>query len=315
MARQKEGGTAKFPLLDSDGLARLTDAWAIWAGEAASPARVVARARLHLFFLLARYGALRSSEIRAFFEEAKFDSQSGLLQLKDRRLFLPPAALRPMRRILSLPEAGEKDFLRPDAGFLRRTFYELAALSKLPPPACAPRALRYARAAELLAMHISPQTVANILGMANPLQLARLYGPDNAAPMPPNRFSAVIAAMQTDYQAGKIVLRAEGLELVAILPLDELADIEATPGKPVTATILPGMIFPSPTPLPFANRLPCERLSLTLDGVEIRMRLLLNGRLELLALLDAESSNIETLRQNGKLVAHIPAHAIRLGDL
>lgn len=316
MSGEKERGAAKVILLDRQELARLTDAWAIWAREATSPGRAVARARLHLFFLLARYGGLRSSEIRAFVEEAKFDSQSGLLQLKDRRLFLPTAALRPMRRILSLPEAGAKDFLRPDAGFLRRTFYEMAALSNLPPAACAPRALRYARAAELLAMHIPPQTVANTLGISSASQLARLFVHDNAPPAPLNSFSAVIAALETDYRAGRLILQTLcGLEFSAILPLDQLADIEAGAGKSVTAAVLPGLIFPSATPLPFANRLHCERLSLAVDGVETRLRLLAGGQIELLALLDMAICDIEYLRQNADLDVYIPAHAIRLGDV
>ncbi len=93
---------------------------------------------------------MRSAEIRDFPECGGFDRETGMLRLKDRKLFLPPVAARALRRILSLPEANDKDFLRLDDGFVRRSFYEIAREAGLPEELCAPRALRKARAKEML---------------------------------------------------------------------------------------------------------------------------------------------------------------------
>lgn len=312
MTREGTRAAPKVRWLDGAGLARLTDAWEIWAGGAGSVARAVARARLHLFFLLARFGGLRSSEIRAFNESARLDCETGLLQLKDRKLFLPPQALRFMRRILSLPEASHRDFLRLDDGFLRRTFYEIAAHADLPPSACAPRALRYGRAAELLALHVPPQLVAASLGLPDTFRFADFL-PPLGAPNRPNCFPARIAAIETDLRAGRVFLQARGgLELAAVAPLDELADIEAAAGKNVQAAIAPGLIIPSPKPLPVANRIHCKCIACFMDGIEARLRLKTKGGLELIALADAACWSPKASRETAEMDVFIPAHAIRL---
>lgn len=312
MAENSEKGPRNERWLNSRELERLTDAWQIWTRQFSTPVRAIGRARLHLFFLLARYAGMRSSEIASFPEQARLDRETGLLQLKDRKLFLPPAAMRPLRSILSLPEAENRDFLRLDAGFLRRTFYEVGKLANLRPEACAPRALRYARALELLRMRMPMQTAAAYLGISNPLRLARLMEHAESCAKAINSFNVILAGMETGYHAGRLLLRAsEGLSLVAILSLEELADIEPAIGKPLVASVSPGLIFPSQIPLPMENRLCCRLVSLTRDGIENRLRLQTKSGLELLAM-SSSGGQDEAYRHGMDLHAHIPARAIKI---
>lgn len=295
-------------VLNHDELERLTAVWETWAQNAQSPNRFIGRARLHLFFLLARYAGLRSSEIAAFSEQAVLDRQTGLLQLKDRKLFLPPAALRPIRRILALPEAEQKNFLRLDAGFLRRTFYEAARLAGLKPEACAPRALRYARALELLEMHMPLQSVASCLGIANPLHIAQLAASRNESDGA-NRFTAILSVFYTDYRSGKLILQLdEKIVLTAITSLGELADIEPAAGKPLTVFLPPGLIFPSLVALPMENCLHCKLVSLTKDSIEYRLELQIQTGQRLTAVMDASLWD-NKMQTDMMLNVYIPAHA------
>lgn len=301
--------------MNREELERLTETWAIWVEKATTPERAIARARLHLFFLLARYAGLRSSEIFSFHKEAQFDSDTGLLQLKDRKLFMPPAALRPMRRILTLPESRTNDFLRLDAGFLRRTFYEIGKLAGLQPRACAPRALRYARALELLEMRMAPRIITECLGLANPLLIERLSAQNGLDKKSINRFFAILRSMKTDHRSARLFIQLhKDLALSVISPLEEIADLEPAPGKPVFAEVPPSQIFPSCTPLPMANELPCEAFSLTRDEVENRLRLKIKGGLELYATCDAAFFQFENPDKKRDLKIYIPAHAIKLSS-
>lgn len=301
--------------LNHEELEKLTGVWESWANESKSPRRFVGRARMRLFFLLARYAGLRSSEIFSFSEQAALDSQTGLLQLKDRKLFLPPVALRPIRRILSLPEASDKDFLRIDPGFLRRTFYEMARKADLKPEACAPRALRLARALEMLEGRAPMRLVISSLGITNPLNLARLAAERLGSATSANRFPALLVDMFADYRSAKLFLRlAEEIILTSILDLGELSDIEPAHGKPLVVFIPPGLVFPSQVPLPMENCLSCEIISLARDSVESRMRLRVQAGIELLSIIDSSLWD-ENFKPGANINAYIPARALKInGD-
>lgn len=269
---------------------------------------------MRLFFLLARYAGMRSSEISYFSEQATLDRETGLLQLKDRKLILPPVALRPIRRILSLPESDNKDFLRIDAGFLRRTFYEMAKIANLKPEACAPRALRYARALEMLESRMPMRLVVSSLGVSNPLKLARLAAERLGSSFGVNRFPAVLIDLFADYRSAKLFLRlTEELTLIAIIDLGELADIEPARGKPLAVSAPPGLVFPSAAPLPMENCLSCEVISLTRDSVESRARLRCAGGLELFAVKDSSLWD-DNIKPNEKIMAYIPARALKISE-
>lgn len=267
---------------------------------------------MRLFFLLARYAGMRSSEISSFSEHATLDKQTGLLQLKNRKLFLPPVALRPIRRILSLPESENKDFLRIDAGFLRRTFYYMAKIADLKPEACAPRALRYARALEMLESRMPMRLVISSLGITNPLKLARLASERIGPSFGVNRFPAVLIDLFADHRSAKLFLRiTEKLTFTVISDLGELADIEPARDKPLVVSVPPGLVFPSTAPLPMENRLPCELISLARDSVESRARLRCAGGIELFSVMDSSLWD-ENIKPGGKMSAYIPGHALKI---
>lgn len=261
--------------------------------------------------MLARYGGLRYAEICSFYSQATFDCQTGLLKLKDRCLFLPLPAVRSLRRILSLPDASAPEFFRLDAGFVRRTFYDLASMAGLAPAACAPRALRYARALELMELRMPPEVVGRLLGIASPEQMMRLVELREPVKRLPNHFTAVITGMETDGRSGRLVLLAD-VVLVALCSLAELAALEPGIGRTVGAYVPPGLVFPSPVPLPMSNCLPCRLVSVARDSVETRIWLETQNGSRILSLTDTAALDGEGLAPGSQVTACIPGHAIRL---
>lgn len=302
-------------LLSQLELATLSDVWANWAREAASGERFVSRARLYLIFLLARFGGLRFSEISGFSGNAKLDLQTGFLRLPDRSFFLPPAAMRPLRRILSLPEAASDNFSRLDAGYARRSFYGVARIAGLAPESCAPRALRYSRALELLRSHVSQQNVANILGLSSTGSLSQLLAENGGLNNVPNQFPMRLMMLETDLRVGKLYLHHfSGLELRAILPLEVLANIEPITGNIYEVAIPPGLLFPSDAPLPMANRVPCEIIGVVKDDLEARIQLR-HDQLHFFAALDSSLVELAKILPGRRTDLHIPAHALRISGL
>ena len=83
-----------------------------------------------------------------------------------RDVLLSMPAMGNLRRILTLPEAGDPRFLQFDPGFVRRKFYEVARPLGFPTEATGPRALRVARGLELLEMHTPAPVVQSFLGLS-----------------------------------------------------------------------------------------------------------------------------------------------------
>ncbi|MBD5642023.1 MAG: hypothetical protein HDQ91_06355 [Desulfovibrio sp.] len=294
-------------------LESLTDAWSIWIGEAATPGRRLARLRLHLFFLLARFGGLRLAEI-ASFTPSQLDLATGYLRLEDRGLFMPAGAMRAARRILALAEAGNPEFLRLDSGFLRRAFYGVAELAGLPPALCAPRALRYARANELLAMRMPLELVARSLGFKNPLQLAALFPPacenaDNS----PNSLAGLVLRLEAGQRSARLLIElAPGTYLQVISPLADLLAIEPRPGHAARLHIPPACIFPAANFPDSENRLACALADITGDQFEICLTLGLGSRLKLQAVMSPLVTDFTKFRPGKNFAVHIPPHLIRL---
>lgn len=303
--------TQKSVYLDKDQLASLTVTWENWVSQAQSHSRILARSRLYLHFLLARYGGMRTSEIGSFNFRKELDCQTGLLQLKNRSLFLPPVALRPIRRILSLPESQDSDFLKIDAGFIRKTFYRLGRLAQLPPEACAPRSLRYSRALEMLNLHVPAHIVSRTLDIKSSGQIMRMLADKIGVKKRINHFFAILAFMETDLRTGRLVFElSEGIFINSLASLEMLALIEPRVGDPVEIRINPGLIFLSDTCLPMANHLQCTVSSFTRDLLENRITLRCGDELELVAFQDASVGFYARPRPDDIKDVYIPAHAI-----
>jgi len=158
-------------------LEQLTLRWEQWEAEATTISRRIVRARLHLLFLLIRFGGLRLGEALELDAKAAVDVVTGMVHVPGasaRDVLLPMGCMRHMRRILSLPEAEEMgaEFLRFDQGFVRRKFYEVASPLGLDSALVGPRALRYSRGLELLEMHVPFNLVQKFLGQQKSSQIA-----------------------------------------------------------------------------------------------------------------------------------------------
>ena len=157
-------------------LEALTLRWEQWEAEAATPARRLVRARLHLVFLLVRYGGLRLGEVLGLDIRNALDCVTGMLHVPGdnaRDVLLPLSCMRHVRRIGSLPEAADAGrFLVFDESFLRKKFYAVAASLGIAAAEAGPRALRYARGRELLELHVPIGLVQKFLGQQKPSQLA-----------------------------------------------------------------------------------------------------------------------------------------------
>ena len=117
--------------LTREKLEALSRCWEQWEAEAATPQRKVARARLHLLFLLLRHPGLRLGEALELDARKDVDTVTGMVHVpgpNSRDVLLPLSAMRHVRRILSLPEAESmgRDFLHFDQGFIRKSFYAVA---------------------------------------------------------------------------------------------------------------------------------------------------------------------------------------------
>lgn len=152
----------------------LTLCWEQWEAEAATRTQKNMRARLHLIFLLMRYGGLRLGEVLALEPRSSIDAITGMLRVSGsnaREILLPVSAMRNIRRILSLPQAEEPDFLQFDQSFLRKKFYAVGSVIDLPPACVGPRAIRYSRGLELLELHVPMPLVLKFLGQQDADQL------------------------------------------------------------------------------------------------------------------------------------------------
>ncbi|WP_297217489.1 TOBE domain-containing protein [uncultured Desulfovibrio sp.] len=160
--------------LSREMLEALSLRWEAWEGEATTPGRRVTRARLHLAFLLVRYGGLRLGEVLGLDARRAVDTVTGMLHVPGpnaRDVLLPMSCMRHVRRLLSLPEAAQPDFLVMDEGFLRKKFYAVAASLGIAPALAGPRALRHARGLELLSLHVPLGLVQKFLGQQKPSQV------------------------------------------------------------------------------------------------------------------------------------------------
>lgn len=258
--------------LTPDELESLTLAWDVWVGEAQSAKRKITRMRLHLHFLLARFGGLRGAEIKMF-SPACLDPDSGRLAIAGnfpRHVYLPFIALRSLRRILSLPEASAPDFTSIDPGFIRRTFAIIAERARLEPGLGSPRALRYARGLELYQLRMSQSQLAAYLGLRKNECLALLERYDRMRCLERvNIFFATLEGAISGRQAIRMDLAtASGLRLAAICDTYAYLELEPKPGDILKVHVDPGFVFPATRPVSVANIWAATIDAISLDEVE-----------------------------------------------
>lgn len=278
-------------------LIQLSLAWETWASSASTPGRALTRLRIYLVFLLIRHGALRLGEVLGLEPARDLDLATGLLRIGGataRKIFLPPAAMRQIRRIISLPEATSPGFLRLDPGFARRMFYAVAEPLGIPKALSGPRAIRQARAAELLALHMPPNMIQEFLGLRKPGAMAALLGgaighlQDN--PGDNNSFLAEITDLDEGMGSARIQMRTfSGLPLISICSMKDYIRLDPRVGQVARANVEPGHVLialQNPAPCA-ANHFRGTVHSIYKDSIESQLLIDLPGGDRLAALLDA----------------------------
>lgn len=243
-------------------LEELTLRWEIWEAEAATTPRRIVRARLHLLFLLIRYGGLRLGEARELHARCAVDTASCMLHVPApgrRDVLLPVSCMKHVRRILSLPEAESMgaDFLRFDPGFVRRKFYEVARPLEMDSTLVGPRALRYARGLELLELHVPFTVVQKFLGQEKHTQvrafldfaggearrMASAARRDPGAGEDDNTLLATVLRITIGMRSVSVDMTTfSGIILTALCPHREFSGMDIRVNQLVTAHIDPDQI-------------------------------------------------------------------------
>lgn len=242
--------------LNAEMLEQLTLCWETWEAQAGTVTKKIARARLHLLFLLIRYGGLRLGEALMLNVREAVDVVTGMVRLPPpgaRDILLPLSCMRHIRRILTLPEAADSGFLRFDQGYVRRKFYEVARELRLPSSMAGPRAIRYARGLELLRLHVPFEMVQAFLGQQKSVQIGEFLAfaggeakrivrgeaaqgdvqrPDG------NDFIGVVTAMEAGMRAVRVeVTTFSDFVIVAICERSQCVNMDLHLNQVVTAVV------------------------------------------------------------------------------
>lgn len=323
--------------LTRDKLDELTCRWERWEAETTTPGRRVGRARLHLLFLLIRYGALRLGEALELDARRAVNTATGMVSIpgpNDRNVLLPLTCMRHVRRILSLPEAESMgaDFLRFDQGFIRKKFYAVAEPLGLDPNLVGPRALRYARGLELLELHVPLSVVQKFLGQQKPAQIAAFLDFSggqarrivrahalgrSGAPGDDGRNSliGIVSAVDTGMRMARTeVTTFADYRLTALCPLKRFLRLELRVGQVVTAFLEPERIVLAVEPVStsLVNCLEGLVRSLHRDAVETFVEVELPDGTRLSATPDTAAVDDLRLTEGKKVYAFFPSQAVRL---
>lgn len=310
-------------------LADLTLRWEFWEAEASTPARRLARARMHLLFLLIRHGGLRLREAIGLDARATLNVATGMLRVPGpnaREILLPLAGMRHMRRILSLEAAAEPDFLRLDQGFVRRTFYAAAEPLGLDPNVAGPRALRCARGLELLAQRVPLELVQHFLGLDTPAQLAAFLDFSGSAGRALVRarmtersgtdapIIGMVEAVTPGLRMARVdVLSFSDVRVTARLPLKEFLRLEIRPGVVVGAAPDPAGVVLGTEPVPgLANCLEGVVAARHRDPAETFVTVETADGLRLNPSLETDVADRLGIVEGMRVCASFPARGVRL---
>lgn len=322
--------------LTREKLEALSRCWEQWEAEAATPQRKVARARLHLLFLLLRYGGLRLGEALELDARKDVDTVTGMVHVpgpNSRDVLLPLSAMRHVRRILSLPEAESmgRDFLHFDQGFIRKSFYAVAQPLGLDRAMVGPRAIRYARGLELLDLHVPVNLVQKFLGQQKPSQIAaflnfsdgaarrmvqnKTLGASSGTDPLCNSFLGIVEDISVGMRMASVSVRTFGdMRLDVQCSTRQFVHMEIHANQVVTVLVDPEQIVLSRSraTLSMGNCLPCTVQSIHQDQVESFVSLELGDGSRLCATVETPGLLRVGIYEGQKVYAHFPSRAARL---
>lgn len=328
--------TAKYPLtqqhLNRNMLEQLTLRWEAWEAEATTTAKKIVRARLHLLFLLIRYGGLRLGEALNLPVKKAVDTITGMVHIPDpgsRDVLLPLACMKHIRRILSLPEAEQEDFLRFDQGFVRKKFYAVAEGMGLSPGMAGPRAIRYARGLELLELHVPFNVVLAFLGQQKNTQIAEFLdfaggevkrivrgeSPKKNKEDDENAFIGIVTAIVTGMRAVSVeVTTFSDLVITALCEERQFMNTELHLNQVVTVIIDPERIVLSAerTTTGLQGPVRATVASMHQDAVETFLVLELADGTQMHAVQETAFLSRLRLRQGSRVQMSFPSRGVRL---
>ena len=308
-------------------LEALTLRWEQWESEAATRAQKIARARLHLLFLVFRYGGLRLGEALSLEPCRAIDTVTGMMRVSGanaREILLPLSAMRHIRRILSLPQAAKPGFLRFDQGFVRKKFYAVGETMDLPaaialhvPMPLVQKFLGQQGAAQLRAfLKFSGGEACRLLaGQKAGLESAGHNGPAAAADDGTNLFFGVVSGISSGMRKIQVELTTfSDVRLAALCSPEEAGLLELHENQVLSVHVDPARIVVCAEKMSasLVNRLHGVVESLHADMVETFVCLGLPDGTTLRATLDTRAVGKLHLVEGKKVFAYFPAGAVRL---
>ena len=320
--------------LDKAMLEQLTLRWEAWEAEATTTAKKIVRARLHLLFLLIRYGGLRLGEVLGLDARTAIDTVTGMVRVPapgSRDILLPLSCMKHIRRILSLPEAEDSSFLHFDQGFVRKKFYAVAQGLGLSPGMAGPRAIRYARGLELLRLHVPFNVVQAFLGQQKTAQVAEFLqfaggeaknivrsstaGRLTKEEEKDNSFIGIITDIKTGMRAASIeVTTFSDLVITALCDMREFMDTAPHLNQVVTVAIDPERIVLSTEKETGSLQGPVRAtvVSLHEDTVESFLILELPDGTRMNAVQESAPLSRLRLRPGSRIYISFPARGVRI---
>ncbi len=240
-------------------LDKLEHAFKNRADKAKRPEHKVSRLRLWLLFILLRHAALRLGEVLALDDEADIDLGGGILHVRGqhaRSIPLPHRLLPVLRRFFSqAPLSSQRGTLCAlDPGFVRRNFYARARECGLSPALASPKAIRQARAVELIEGGMPLPAVQSFLGQPSLESTGELLDYDESdikaitshylrkeaklKTSARNVFPGVVHTVRQSGFMAEVGLRSfSNLEIVAVITQESLENLQIAVGKTVIATV------------------------------------------------------------------------------
>lgn len=333
-SRKTDGINLSQEHLNAEMLEQLTLRWETWEAEAGTTVKKIARARLHLLFLLIRYGGLRLGEALGLNVREAVDTVTGMVHIPapgTRDVLLPLSCMRHIRRILSLPESADRYFLRFDQGFVRRKFYDVARTLRLPSSMVGPRAIRYARGLELLELHVPFDVVQAFLGQQKTAQISEFLAfaggeakrivrgstslRADSVPEGGNTFIGIVTAIESGMRAVRIeVTTFSDLIISTLYDLQSFMDKELRLNQVVTVALDPERLVLSSEKAPGGIQGPFRAtvLSLHRDTVETFLVLELPDGTRVDAVQETAALERLKLRPGSRAFLSFPARSVRL---
>ncbi len=260
-ARPPSGGP---PCLTSRQLARLEEAFDVWAKRAARADIASSRRRVRLIFLLIRHTGARLREVLGLDLGGDLDPGRGVVRFRKgrggrglpREVRIPAEVAAEAAAWFRAQPPGRPGSasLALDPAHVRRKFYERAREVGLPAALGAPEAVRRARALELVRENVPLPVVQRVLGQATPegaaayvrfseadLRRAEAFYLERTrrrTTSARNAFYGKVAAIRLgDVQAGVGIALPSGELLHAVITRESLERLGLTPGGWVAAEV------------------------------------------------------------------------------